>query len=110
MADEVKHKVGDYREFISQAEAEIFRLEGMMRQTATGRLSREAAISALESLRDSNLDLASLVEKSNLLAQLGIKVFPSDDGKVIRIASSLRFEPSYTRSSPQKTNMASPKL
>ncbi len=104
------YKIGYYRELISHSETEIHRLEGMLEQTAIGRQTKEAAIRILESLRDANLENASSDEKCNLMAQLGIKVYPSEDAKVIRIASTLRFAPSPLDFSPQKISIASPKL
>ncbi|OGO20109.1 MAG: hypothetical protein A2144_11495 [Chloroflexi bacterium RBG_16_50_9] len=44
------------------------------------------------------------------MAQLGIKVYPSEDGKVVRIASTLQFAPSPLDLSPQIISIASPIL
>ena len=70
----------------------------------------DAALKILESIRDTNLENASLYEKRNLMAQMGIKVYPSEDGKVVRIASTLQFAPSPLDFSPQIISIASPKL
>ena len=53
-----------------------------MEQRATSRQSREEALHILETIRDTNLENASFEEKCDLIAKLGIKVYPSEDGKV----------------------------
>ena len=84
--------------------------EGRSDQKAISRQSREEALQILKKLRDTNLDNASFEEKSDLIAKLGIKVYPSEDGKVVRISSTLHFAPSPLEVSPQIISMASPKL
>ncbi len=109
-ANEVNEKIGCCRELVSHSETEIHRLQDLLEQAAIGRQTKEAALKMLESLRDANLENASSDEKRNLMAQLGIKVYPSEDAKVIRIASALRFASSPLDFSPQKISIASPKL
>ena len=109
-ANEVKEKIGASRDHVSRAEMEIHRLQNIMEQKATSRQSREEALHILETLRDTNLENASFEEQCDLIAKLGIKVYPSEDGKVIRISSTLQFAPSPLVVSRQKISMASPKL
>jgi len=109
-ANEVKEKIGASRDHVSRAEMEIHRLQNIMEQKGTSRQSREEAIHILETLRDTNLENASFEEQCDLIAKLGIKVYPSEDGKVIRISSTLQFAPSPLVVSRQKISMASPKL
>ncbi len=111
-ANEVKEKIGAYRDHVSRAETEIHRLQNIMEQKGTSRQSREEAIHILETLRDTNLENASFEEQCDLIAKLGIKVYPSEDGKVVRISSTLHFAPSPLdlEVSRQKISMASPKL
>jgi hypothetical protein len=108
--DEVNIKMGSYRDLIYLANTEIQRLQDLMEQTAIGRQTKETALKILESLRDTNLENASSDEKRNLMAQLGIKVYPSEDGKVVRIASNLQFADTPFVLSPQIMSIASPKL
>jgi hypothetical protein len=63
-----------------------------------------------KSLRDANLENASFDEKRDLIAKLGTKVYPSEDGKIVRISSTLQFAPSALELSPQIISIASPKL
>jgi len=107
---EVKEKMGEYRDLISHAETEIHRLHDIMGQKAISRQTKEEALQILESIRDTNLENASFDEKRNLIAKLGIKVYPSEDGKVVRISSTLQFAPSPLELSPQIISIASPKL
>jgi hypothetical protein len=82
----------------------------VLRQKAISRQTKEEALQILESIRDTNLINASFDEKRNLIAKLGIKVYPSEDGKVLRISSTLQFAPSPLELSPQIISMASPIL
>ena len=109
-ASEVNKQIGCYRDVIFHAETEINRLRGLIEQTAISRQTREAALKILESIRDTNLENATPDEKCNLMAQMGIKVYPSENGKVVRIASTLQFAPSPLDLSPQIMSIASPKL
>ena len=108
--DEVKEKMGAYRNLISIAETEKHRLQDIMEQKKSNRQTKEEAFHILESLRDTNLDNASFDEKRELIAKLGIKVYPSKDGTTVRISSTLQFTPSPMRFSPQIISIASPKL
>jgi len=109
-ADEVKEKIGIYRDLISRAETEIHRLHEIVEQKAITRQTREEALKILESLRDTNLEKASFDEKRDLVAKLGIKVYPSEDGKIVRISSTLQFASSPLKLPPQIISIASPKL
>ena len=73
-------------------------------------MSNEEALQILESLRDTNLENASFDEKRNLIAKLGVKVYPSENGKIVLISSTLQFAPSPLELSPQIISMASPIL
>ena len=81
-----------------------------MGQKAISRQTREEALQILESIRDTNLENASFDEILNLIAKLGIKVYPSEDGKIVRISSTLQFAPSALELSPQIISIASPIL
>lgn len=102
--------MGVCRDLISHAETEIHRLHDIMGQKAISRQTKEEALQILESIRDTNLENASFDEKRNLIAKLGIKVYPSEDGKVVRISSTLQFAPSPLELSTQIISIASPKL
>ena len=109
-ADELKEKIGINRDLISRAEVEIHRLHDIVEQKAITKQTEEEALRILESLRDTNLEKASFDEKRDLVAKLGMKVYPSEDGKIVRISSTLQFAPSPITISPQIINIASPKL
>lgn len=70
-------------------EAEIIRLKHLIRQQLVDKETAQAARCTLESIRDINLDNATFTEKHNIISKLGVKVYPSDDGKVVRIVSRL---------------------
>ena len=109
-ADEVNEKLEGSRDNISHAEIEIHRLHDLIDQPAISRQTSDPTLKILESIRDTNLETASPVEMRNLIAQMGIKMYPSEDGKVVRIASTLQFAPSPLDLSPYKISIASPVL
>jgi len=108
--DEVKEKILACRNLISIAETEMHRLQDIMEQQNSNKQTKKEAFHILESLRDTNLDNASFDEKRELIAKLGIKVYPSEDGTTVRISSTLQFAPSPMKFSPQIISIASPKL
>ncbi len=63
---------------------------------------------SLEEVRDENLENASHKDKQELIARLGIVVYPSEDHKTVRITSKLPVL--RDKYSPQIMNIASPKL
>jgi hypothetical protein len=71
-----------------------------MGQKAISRQTKEEAFQILESIRDTNLENASFNEKHNLIAKLGINVYSSKDGRVVRISSTLQFTASPLELSP----------
>jgi len=83
-----------------------------MAQQTLNKKTKEEARRVLDTIRDMNLENVSFSDKQNLIANLGIKVYPSEDGKVVRISSTLHFAPSPLdlEVSRQKISMASPKL
>jgi len=83
--DEARKRIADLQGTIAKAEAEIERLQ----ETVSTRHSSTAGLSAtraeLRTLRDRNLDEATFEEKLDLISQLGIKVYPSEDLQTMRV-------------------------
>ena len=109
-ASEAEEGTRVYRERISHAETKVHRLQDLKQQHVVNKETKEEARRILEVLRDMNLDKASFSEKQDLTTKLGIKVYPSEDGKVVRISSKLQPDPCPLKLSPQIISMASPKL
>jgi len=86
------------------------RLRGLMEPHVVDKETTEEVWRTLETLWDTNLDNATFTEKQDLIAKLGIKVYPSEDGKVVRVASKLQPFISTSKASPQIISIASPKL
>lgn len=70
----------------------------------------EEARRILETLRNENLENATFTDKRNPITKLGIVVYPSEDAKVIQVASTLRSLNHDSKFSHQIISMASPKL
>ena len=78
--------------------------------TPIDKKTTEEARRSLETLSDRNLEKATFTDKQDLIAKLGIMVYLSEDGKVVRAAAKLQpFIPALGFS-PQKINIASPRL
>ena len=60
-----------------------------MEQQVTGQNTIEMLCRSLEEVRDENLEDASYKDKQELIARLGIVVYPSEDHKTVRITSIL---------------------
>ena len=106
---EAASKIEELRKVIEKADGEIARLQSIAQLEKQGEETVEATRKAIERLRDTNLKTASFDEKAELVAKLGIKVYPSEDLTYIRIFCGLNVtEP--RKVSCHKTSIASPKL
>jgi site-specific DNA recombinase len=106
---EAASKIEELRKVIEKADGEIVRLQSIAQVAKQSQEIVEATKKALERLRDINLKTASFDEKAELVAKLGIKIYPSEDITYIRIFCGLNVtEPQKV--SCHKTSMASPRL
>jgi len=106
---EATSKIGELRVVIEKADAEIARLQSIAQVAKQSQETVAAARKALERLRDINLQTATLQQKAEMVAQLGVKIYPDEDFTYIRICFGLNItEP--RKVTCHKTSMASPKL
>jgi site-specific DNA recombinase len=106
---EAAGKIEELRKVIEKADGEIARLQSIAQLEKQSEETVEATRKTLERLRDTNLKTASFEEKGELVAKLGIKIYPSEDLTHIRIFCGLNVtEPQKV--SCHKTSIASPKL
>ena len=102
-------KIGELRATIEKADIEIARLQGIVQIAKQSQEKVEATKKALEKLRDTNLKTATFQQKAELIARLGIKLYPSEDLTYMRMYCGLNImEPQKV--SCYKTSIASPKL
>jgi len=87
--DEAKSKVNGYRDTIDKVEQEIERLTGIGNHH--NKLDLEELQKELEGLAQENLDKATFTEKLDIINKLGIRVYPSEDLKTMKIRCSLNF-------------------
>jgi len=107
-AKEVDERIKAFRTLISKAEKEQRRLESIMEQQVTSQSTIEMVRCSLEEIRNENLETASFIDKQELIARLGIVVYPSEDHKTVRITSKLPIL--RDKFTPQIMSIASPKL
>ncbi len=88
--NEAKFKVDGYQDAIIKAEQEIKRLIGVAGGQSS-RINVEDLKKELERLARENLDKATFTEKRDIISKLGIRVYPSEDLKTMRIRCSLDF-------------------
>ena len=85
------------------------RLESVAQVKKQSQETVEATKMALEKLRDTNLKTANFQQKAEFVAQLGVKIYPSEDLTYIRILCGLNITMPQ-KVSCHKTSIASPKL
>ena len=94
--DEAKKRIADLQKTTAKAEDEIQRLQ----KAVWGRRSSTADINAtreeLKALRDRNLDAITFEEKLDIVSRLGIKIYPSEDLKSMRVLCELNLERVYS--------------
>jgi hypothetical protein len=93
---------------ITRTEKEQQRLQILLEQQVVGQKTLDLVRRTLEKVRDENLENVTFSEKQELIAKLGIMIYPSADHKTVRIASRLPIVGDAV--SPQIISMASPKL
>lgn len=86
--EEAKQRLAEYNKTIAAADDESRRLQGELARACT-QTDREAMKQALEALRDKNLDEATFADKADIIAKLGIKVYPSEDLKSMRVVAKI---------------------
>jgi hypothetical protein len=82
--EEAKQRLAEYNKATAAAEDEKRRLQEKMARSCA-QTDREAMKGALEALRDKNLDEAAFIHKADIIAKLGIKVYPSEDLRSMRV-------------------------
>jgi len=108
-AAEAEARIASYRHMVAIEEAEIICLRQLMDQQLVSKETAQAARRTLESIRDTNLENATFSEKQNIISKLSVKVYPSEDRKVVRILSRLNPDTEFGVSR-YKISIASPKL
>ncbi len=88
--DEARSKVNGYQGIVDKAEQEIKRLVGMMGDQ-NSKANIEELRKELMRLAQENLDKATFTEKDDIISKLGIRVYPSEDLKTMKIRCSLNF-------------------
>ncbi|UCH43112.1 MAG: recombinase family protein [Dehalococcoidales bacterium] len=107
-AKEAEERTRALRELIARMETELQRLQTLVEQEVIGQKTIDMVRRSLEEVRDENLENASFSDKQELIARLGIVVYPSEDHRTVRIASKLPVVGG--KISTQIMSIASPKL
>ena len=92
--DEAKQRIAECEAAIAKAEQEAKRLQTEMNRSDAGAADIEAIKRQLKALRERNLEDASFEDKLDIIAKFGIRVYPSEDLKTMRVTCglNLRFE------------------
>jgi hypothetical protein len=98
--EEAKSKLNGNLDTIKKAEHEIERLSRLT-GSKNPRVDVDGLKKELEKLAQVNLDKATFAEKQNIISKLGIKVYPSEDLKTMKIRCSLDFVNDNNQASDQ---------
>ena len=90
--EEARKKKLDYQDVIEKEIQEISRLQAQIETQGLSRGDAEVLRQELKALRERNLKEATFEERVDLVAMLGIKVYPSEDLKSRRIVCRLNLK------------------
>ena len=99
-------KIRELRAIIEKADTEIARLQSIAQAAKQSHETMEATRRALEKLRNLNLETLNFQQQSELVAKLGVKLYPSEDLTYMNIYSVLNIEEPRVASC-QMTSIAS---
>lgn len=95
--DEAKRRIADHQATIAKAEVEIQRLRQSVNVSSRSKADIDAIRGELTALRDKNLDEATFEEKLDIISMLGLKVYPSEDLKSMRVTCQVNLERVQTK-------------
>ncbi len=107
--EEARKRVGGHQAAIAQAEEEIQRLQNEVRAPFFRAANLEVMKEELKALRDRNLDEATFEEKLNIISRLGIKVYPSEDLRTMRVICQLNLQWAYSDNQREGPEILKPK-
>jgi hypothetical protein len=90
--DEAKKRIANLQETTAKAEDEIQRLQQAVRARRSSTADINATREELKALRDRNLDATTFEEKLDIVSRLGIKIYPSEDLKSMRVLCKLNLD------------------
>jgi len=90
--DEAKQRIAECEAAIAKAEQEAKRLQTEMNRSDAGAADIEAVKRQLKALRERNLEDASFEDKLDMITKLGIRVYPSEDLKTMRVTCGLNLQ------------------
>ena len=90
--DQAKKRIAELQSTLAKADKEMQRLQRSVKTPPSDVSDIAALREELRSLRDRNLDEATFAEKLEVICGLGIKVYPSEDLKSMRVACQLNLD------------------
>jgi hypothetical protein len=90
--DEAKRRIADLQETTAKAQDEIQRLQKTVQTNRSSTADINAMREELKALRDRNLDATTFEEKLDIVSRLGMKVYPSEDLKAMRVLCELNLD------------------
>ena len=87
--EQAKSRINQLDAEIDRAEAEAERLRRLAGRGPISSQDLEKLKEELQTLRDRNLDKAAFDERADLIASLGVRVYPSEDLKTMRVKCRL---------------------
>ncbi len=84
--EEAQRRIKEHEGIVHKAELETRKLQKRMASPEASQVDLEIFRNRLDSLRAKNLEKATFEEKREVMVKLGIRVYPSEDLKSVRIA------------------------
>ena len=88
--DDAKVRITGYQDAISKAEQEIRRIREQVNNYSTSAIDNDTLRQELQHLVTKNLEEATFEEKRDIINKLGIRVYPSEDLKNMRVKCGLK--------------------
>jgi hypothetical protein len=104
--EEAKRRLSTLQDIVTRGEKELLRLQGTVQSPALQSASLQVMVEGLKALRSRNLDEATFDEKLEIVSDLGIKVYPSEDLKSMKVHCQLNLNP--PDSNPREGSPVSP--
>ena len=91
--EEAKRRISILQDVVTRAEKELLRLQATAQSPALQSANLRVIVEGLSALRSRNLDEATFDEKLEVVSNMGIKVYPSEDLKSMKVHCELNLDP-----------------
>ncbi|MCH8087713.1 MAG: recombinase family protein [Chloroflexi bacterium] len=91
--EEARQRLSNLHSVVARGEEELMRLKTTARQPALESANLQAVVEELHALRNKNLDEVTFEERLEVISKFGVKVYPSEDLKSMKVQCRLNLHP-----------------